>query len=167
MIASVLQIAKFAPSQPHNEANFAIRTLASSNTQAVSSNGHGARSGTASPVLGDRCIRGGKLALDVEGRAALADERSMQRADVGTLAIILLQGREPLGRAAEPAANGLHRGRGSGLPLHLGLVGQRFQNLQPAPDVVGQPAAVQRLLAAVESVGTVLLQAYRCAGASG
>ena len=27
MFASVLQIAKFAPREPHNEANFAIRTL--------------------------------------------------------------------------------------------------------------------------------------------
>ena len=31
----------------------------------------------------------------------------MQRADVGTLAIVLLQGGEPFGRAAEPAADGL------------------------------------------------------------
>src|ERR1700674_360368 len=60
---------------------------ASSNAHAVSSDGPGSRSGTASPELGYRGIGRGKLAFDVEGRTALADQYPMQRPDVGALAI--------------------------------------------------------------------------------
>src|SRR6516225_8145713 len=102
-------------------------------------------------------VSGSELALDVERRTALADQLAMQRADVGALAVVLLEGSEPIVRAAEPAAKGLHCGWRCRLPLGLGLGGQRLEHLKPPPDAVGQAVAVHRLLAAFQIVGAVLL----------
>ena len=69
--------------------------------------------------------------------------------------------RQHLACAAEHAPDCLEGGRGRRRALVSGLVGERFQDLQPAPDAVGEARAVHGLLAAFENVGAVLLQSHR------
>src|SRR5262245_47713985 len=109
------------PGAPRRAARFARRRVAG-----------------ASPVLGNRRICCRQLALDVEGRAAFVQEDAVQRADVGALAVVLYQGRQHLAGAAEHAPDGLQRRGGGGGALLFCLVGEGLQNLQPAPDAVGE-----------------------------